>query len=332
MDRRHFLTLAAAGLYGSGCRRRPASTAIRVSAQPYYSMSGLYLAKELGYFENLGLKVEIEKISSSTQAILLAAGGEQDVVFSAASASLVNAIAKGSRLRIVAGREIAAPGCSDNSVFYGRRAAFPSGLNDVRLLKGKRVGADTSVSIGAFSLDTILASGGLKKEDLQILQLRRSELIVALLDERLDAIMASDIALRFQGLRDRIVQGIGLADVAPNHQFSFVIFGSRLLDASLDVGTRFLSAYLHGATDYVAGKTPRFHEELSISNGIDPAAARRDCRNSFVTDGRIDLPSLERFIGWAVAKGLCPIPIRAEQLVDLRYLKALSAERRVQAR
>lgn len=324
MDRRHFLALAAAGLCSPGCVRRSAPTAIRVSAQPFYSMSGLYLAKELGYFEDLGLKVEIENIASSTQAIPLAAGGELDVVFSASSASLVNAIAKGSRLRIVAGREIAAPGCSDNSAFYGRRAVFPSGLNDVHLLKGKRIAADTSVSIGAFALDTILASGGLKKEDIQILQLRKSELIVALLDDRVDAIMVSDIALRFQAFRDRIIQGIRLADIVPNHQFSFVIFGSRLLDSSIDIGTRFLSAYLQGAKEYAEGRTPRFHDELSISNGIDPVAARNDCRNSFVTDGSIDMPSLERFIQWAVAKGLCPIPIRAEQLVDTRYLNALS--------
>jgi len=164
VHRRHFLILAAAGLCGSQCRRRPAPGVLRVSAHPFYSMSGLYLANELGYFEDLGLKVEIETIASSTQAIPLLAGGKLDVVFSAHSASLVNAIARGSRLAIVAGREIAAPGCSDNSVFYGRRSVFPSGLKDVRLLKGKRVGADTSVSIGAFSFDTILAGGGLKKK------------------------------------------------------------------------------------------------------------------------------------------------------------------------
>jgi hypothetical protein len=128
-------------------------------------------------------------------------------------------------------------------------------------------------------------------------------------------------------MTDQFVRGVSLADVLPNYMVSFISFGARLLDDDPDLGTRFLSAYLRGVREFVGGKTPKFHDDLAISNGIDPAAARKACRNSLLLDGRIDLDSLDRFIKWGAAKGFCPIPIQAAQLVDMRFLESLKRER-----
>ena len=313
-----------AGIVYSACTRRTESRVIRVSAHPHFSMSSLYLAKELGYFAEQGMSIEIENIPSAIRTIPPAAGGKLDVVFSSSNTSLVNAIAKGARLRIVAGREITAPDCSDNCVLFGRQEVFPNGLDDVRLLRGKRVAADMSTSNGNFGVDTILASAGMTVEDLGILRMRKSELVVSLLSKTIDAIFISDFGLRFVDMKDQIVKGIRLADILPNYQYSFIIFGARLLDGDPDTGIRFLSAYLRGVREYRKGKTPAFLVELARSNGMDPVVARKKCRNGSVADGRIDLPSLDRFVQWAVAKKLCPIPIRAKQLVDTRFLDGLA--------
>jgi hypothetical protein len=93
-----------------------------------------------------------------------------------------------------------------------------------------------------------------------------------------------------------------------------------LLDGNPGVGVKFLGACLHGAREYIQGKTPKFHDDLAISNGLDPIAARKTCRDNFVLDGRIDLSSLDRFTQWAVAKKLCPVSVDASQLVDMRFL------------
>jgi len=290
-------------------------------------MSGLYLAKERGYFADEGLQVTIESIPSSTHAIPLAAAGKLDVIFSSSSVSLVNAIAKGSRLRIVAGREITAPSCSENCTLYGLRKVFPDGLRDVRALRGKRVAADTSSSIASFGIDAILTKAGMTTKDIDLISMRKSELVVAFLSEKIDAIFLSDFSIRFSDLQDQIVTGIRLADVLPNHQISFITYGSRLLDDEPEAGIQFLSAYLRGAREYLGGATPAFHGELAVSNGMDPVKARNACRNSMVPDGRIDIPSLERFIQWAVKKELCPHSIRAEGLIDRRFLEGLPKDR-----
>ncbi|MBP1625120.1 MAG: tauA [Acidobacteria bacterium] len=323
MNRRRFIALAGAfaGIGHVSCAQRATSNTIKISSNPYFAMSGLYLAQELGYFTDLGLKIEIERIATTVQAVPLAAAGKLDVVFCASSASLANAIAKGSRLRIVAGREIASPGCADLSVLYGRCEVFPEGLGNLGLLRGKRIGADHTATIGHFGLDMVLASAGMTAEELGVLKIGRSELLVAFLSGKLDAIIASDCGRRFAKIRDQIVTGIGLADVLPDYQISFVVFGARLLDNDPDTGVKFLSAYLRGAREYLAGKTPKFHDELAISNGMDPEEARKACRNTFVSNGQIDLPSIDHFVQWARAKGFCTDVISAEQLVDMRFLE-----------
>ena len=323
MKRREFLALAgaSAALGCIHCSSRSELDTIRVCALPFFSMSGLYLAEELGYFKDLGLRIEIEKTANSSQAIPLAAAGKVDVVFSGASPSLVNAIARGSRLRIVAGREITAPDCCDLNVLYGRREVFPDGIDDIDLIKGRRVGANLRLTMTDFGTDMILENAGTSVEELGILNMSRSELVVALVAGKLDAIFISDLGRRFAAMSDRIVRGLSLADVLPNHILSFISFGARLLDGNPDIGTRFLTAYLRGAKDFVGGRTPRFHDELAVSNGMDPAKAREVCRNNLVADGRIDLLSLNLFIEWAAAKGFCPIPIQADQLVDMRFLQ-----------
>jgi NitT/TauT family transport system substrate-binding protein len=303
------------------CGRRTKSDILRISAHPYFSMSGLYLAQELGYFRELGLQIQIERIASAAQAITLAAGGKLDVVFSGSSASLINAIAKGAPLRIVAGREIAAPNCSDLNTVFGRREVFPGGLRDIEQLKGKRVAMDLTTGLAHFGADMVLASAGMTPEELGAINMSKSELIVALLSGKVDAIIISDTAIRFSNMTDRIVRGISLADALPNHQVSYIVFGSRMLEGNPDIGVKFLAAYLRGAREYLGGKTPAFHDELAISNGMNPETARRACRDSFVHDGRIDLPSLERFIQWARAKGYCPVPIQAARLLDMRFLE-----------
>jgi NitT/TauT family transport system substrate-binding protein len=323
MKRREFLALAgaSAALGCIHCNPRSELDTIRVCALPYFSMSGLYLAKELGYFEDLGLQIEIEKTANSSQAVPLAAAGKVDVLFSGASPSLINAIARGSRLRIVAGREITAPDCCDLNVLYGRREVFPEGIDNIDFLKGRRVGANLRMTMTDFGTDMILKEAGTSVEKLGILNMSRSELIIAFVAGKLDAIFISDLGRRFDAMSDRIVRGLSLADVLPNHILSFISFGARLLDGDPDVGTGFLTAYLRGARDFVGGKTPRFHDELAVSNGMDPAEARKVCRNNLVADGRIDLPSLDLFIEWAAAKGLCPLPIKAEQLVAMQFLE-----------
>src|ERR1051326_7718851 len=143
---------------------------IRAGVTPYPTMSSFYLAHELGYFTDAGLDVEIEPFNASFQIVPLLAAGKIDVTFAAQSPALINAIARGARLRIVAARAIFSPTCGDSGHIYGRRDRFPHGLGDLTTLKGKRVAFGRRAAINEFVLDMILRYAGLRSADIQAVE------------------------------------------------------------------------------------------------------------------------------------------------------------------
>ncbi|MCL4401213.1 MAG: ABC transporter substrate-binding protein, partial [Acidobacteria bacterium] len=321
--------IGIAGAALAGCSRQKTSATagtIRVSAQPYLSMCGLYLARELGYFAREGVEVELQEGLNSVQAIPLLAGGRLDVSFLGLSPSLVNAVARGALVRIAAGREIASPSCGEAGFLYARVEAFPHGLSALKELKGKRIACTGKASIGEFCLDTILGGTGLDAADVDVILLRRNDAVAALAAGKIDALVGFDFAQTLAFRSPRIVRHIGLAGILPNFQYSYVCFGEKLIQADPEPGARFLRAYLRGAREFVAGRTPAFLEKFARANGLDPKAAREACRETVAVDGAVNLDSVQRFVAWGVRKGYCPRLLQPSELVDARFLARSARE------
>jgi NitT/TauT family transport system substrate-binding protein len=294
---------------------------IRAGVTPYPTMSSFYLAHELGYFTDAGLDVEIEPFNASFQIVPLLAAGKIDVTFAAQSPALINAIARGARLRIVAAREIFSPTCGDSGHIYGRRDRFPHGLGDLTSLKGKRVAFGRRAAINEFVLDMILRYAGLRSADIQAVEIARTESIAALLAGKVDAVVIGtqfDSALA--GMSSQLVTGLGVAQIFPNSQYSYMVFGKNLIDGPPEIGARFLRAYFRGSQDFLQGKTPRFLEDYARSNNIDFKQLRDACRTSITADGKFDAESLPRFVSWAVEKGYCESSVKGLELTDTRFL------------
>jgi NitT/TauT family transport system substrate-binding protein len=327
MQRRDLLQglLATGVAAGAGCSRRHASgppRQLEVAASRYLVMAPLYLAYERGYFAQAGLELAIRHFASAAQALPLLAAGKLDVSFSALSPALLNAVAKGSTIRIVAGREVASPVCGEVGVIYGRREAFPRGIEDLRHLRGKRLAAGAMASVAGFLVDTLLAQAGLRETDLELLYMDRSNAVAALTAGKIDAMLSGlhpekDLVATLP----QLVRSTAVAQALAGFQYSHILFGESLLKAEPAAGARFLAAYLRGVREYRAGATPRFQEEYIRENKLDPRAVQVTCRETSTPDGSIDLGSLRRFLEWAIGKGYSQPGLRAEQLVDHRFLE-----------
>ena len=324
ITRRRLLAVAASlSPAWVGCVRERALAVrrIRVSASRQLTMCSLYLAQELGYFRQAGLNVEIQDRGERAQLLPLMIGGEVDVAFLTLNPSFINAVGRGAPVRIVAGREMASPDCGDIGEILGRRQCFRRGFADLRELRGKRVAYGNLGSFTEFCLETQLSAVGLKREELTAISLRRNEAVTALAGGKIDALVAqvgldNDLAV----ILPEIVRSSGLASIFPSFQYSFILFGKRLLEGDPADGGAFLVAYLRGARDFLKGKTPAFLEEFARSMRLDADRARRACRNTFTPDGQVDLESLRRYVAWAVQRGYCPGAVDPAQLVDSRFL------------
>jgi ABC-type nitrate/sulfonate/bicarbonate transport system substrate-binding protein len=300
----------------AACRNSPKQLQkIRVSMLPRFIMAPVYLADELGFFREAGLKLDIKPLAATTEMIPLLAAGQLDVAFASAIPAVFNAIAKGSETRIVAAREIAVTGCVHE--VYGSRKSFPQGLIDARLLKGKRVAVTAPTSLSAFLLDTVLNSAGLDTGDVELLTMRLPESVPALTAGKIDAVVDKDMEFS----SPEIVTGPNVADILPGFQYSYIHFGRSLLDGNTITGAAFLWAYLRGVREFRAGKDPRVFKELAENGGLDPTAARSACRTRFSENGLIDPASVQKMIDWSVRKSFVPARMDAAHVIATRFIE-----------
>ncbi len=325
MRRRNFLAAAAAGV-GGACGPAPERVdglePLMVMAYMAPSVAGLYFARSRGYFREAGLDVDIEVLSAvgTLQALPALATGRVDVAFFKMSPAFVSAVARGVKARAVMVREVMSADCPLYGTLVGRREVFPDGLEDLSVLRGKLVALPAEATMAQFFMEDVLASGGLTPDDVTRGPLGR-EALPALRAGKIDAMFASDMRIRVSEMKEKFVVSRAASDVLRGFPAQFVYFSETLLAADDDRGARFLAAFLRGLDVFRQGELP---EEILRYFDLRKVQTDRTvglCRNSFAEGGRIDLNGVGRFADWCYEKGYCKRRVRAEELVDLRFLE-----------
>ncbi len=293
--------------------RRSAMRVIRIATLPRFTLAPLYVADELGFFSDAGLRLDVQPLTETTQMVPLLAAGQIDVTFAGATPALFNAVAQGGRARIVAARDMAVAGCTQE--VHGHRASFPDGFTSADQLRGKRVAVTAPTGVTAFLLDALLESRGLQTNDVRLTPMRLSESAPALVAGRIDAVV--DLDMGFSS--PEVIPGPAIATIIPNYQYSFMQFGRALLDDP-GAGIAFTRAYLRGVHEFRAGKTPRAMDDLARGSGMDPDAVRAACRDRLPEDGAIDDGTIERMLRWSMKKGFTRARVEADQVIDRRFL------------
>ncbi len=288
-------------------------------------MCPFYLAYESGYFGDAGFDVEVVKDTRTAQSLPLLAGGKLDVGFTAFGPSVVNAVIRGARVRLVAGRELLSPSCGSAGTIFAGIKAFPQGVRNMRQLRGRRIGfTGSSPGTGIF-LGTLLEHEGMRPDDIVLVRMREAECVAAIRAGGLDAFVSAEDSFDLETRQLGLVRGPSVADLLPNFQYSYIVFGRRLLDGPVETGRRFLRAYFRGAAEFLGGRTPRFLDDFAASANLDPKRLRETCRATFERDGTIHLDDLRRYIRLMAAQGLCPLNVDAAAFVDTRFLEASRA-------
>jgi NitT/TauT family transport system substrate-binding protein len=129
-------------------------SSIRVGVPDTVDAAPLYLARQEGYFSEVGLNVEIVKISPNQAQPLLQAKNPKDRVDVALGGyvPIFQEIDNGSRLRILAEGYSAGPGVLQIVTLQN------SGIGSVEDLGNKRVAVDPTYPLGTLSLAQTLAS------------------------------------------------------------------------------------------------------------------------------------------------------------------------------
>jgi len=147
-------------LAASAAAQAPEKLKVRLDWTPWGVHAAFHLAQQKGWFKAAGLDVEMEDGNGSVTTVQIVGGGEQFDVGHAALASMMIARDKGLPVKAVA----VFARLSDVGLLVPQGA----GIKGPQDLKGKKV-AYTAGSLEAPFIDAFLAAGGLKKSDIELI-------------------------------------------------------------------------------------------------------------------------------------------------------------------
>ena len=294
-------------------------------------MAPLYLASDAGYFAEEGLDVTFKRVDISSPAALAALiRGDVDVSLAGPKASFVNAIARGAKVRVVAGEGYLDPAaCPQFAWVVPRSWLGADGTIDTRRLRGARARYDP-MSLAAFETSRALATVGLTLDDLKKAPIPTELVSAAVLHGDVDLAYLPTLQLNKALATGRVVIWKKVAEIVPDAQIFSLVFTSRLLERDREAGTRFLVAYLRAVREIRRGWSPRAAEILARRFQTSPEEIRADCWPSFRPDGRVEERCWTEYQEWVHAQGGLDRVLKPGEFIDTALLA--EANRRLQAR
>jgi NitT/TauT family transport system substrate-binding protein len=295
---------------------------LRVAVLPLISYAPLLIADEEQYFSAQGLRLEFERVNFSSEAIPSLDHGDLDVVGGSVNMAVLNAMARGARVRIVADKGyIAEEGCASIAFVIRSDLAAHTPVDRPLLLRGLRVVVNP-VSVSGYLFDRMLSDSGLSMKDITIKEMPKSVLPQAIESKSVDLAEVDEPYLTTILQSGTAVTWLTLQKICPGYQEAVLFFGPNLLDKNPSVGQRFLEGYLRGVRQYQLGKTSRNLEILSKRTGLGQTLLQQMCWPQFRTNGEVNLDSLLDYQDWGIRKEYIRTRLQKEQMWDGRFVEA----------
>ncbi len=306
----------------SGVKQNQAKpVTLKVTLFPYISYAPFFIGKEEGYFAEQG--IEIEFVEMRFQNIIpTLAQGKVDVAAGFMSVNILNAIARGARIKFVADKGYIAPTGSASAALVARRTLVEAGeLDSPAQLKGKRIVMQQE-TIEGYYVEKLLNSVNLTLDDIEIVNILSPPVELEALEKgTIDLTATSEPWITRMLQAGHGVLWMPIQKIIPEFQFAFVLYGPTLLDKNPEVGKRFMVAYLKAVQQYNQGKTEHNLDLLTKFTGLDRELLKEACWVQMRNDGRMNVESVLDFQTWALGKGFLDKEVTGEQIWEPSFVE-----------
>jgi len=293
---------------------------LRVATAPWLAFAPLHVAMAEGYFRQAGLEVELVRMAGTEIAVPLLIDESIDVLPGNLAPGVLNAIARGARIRLVGKvQDPVTGGCSSISIL-ARPGLLDSAAGRVAPTSVQRISLNRQVAM-RYLADVALASMGVALDSLEVVDIPTAAQPEALASGAVDAALAGEpfLSRTLQARKGDV--WIPIVDVIPDAEVSLLFFGRRLLEEDREAGVRFLAAYQRALRQLAEGKTERNVALIAEATGDDPELIRQACLPFGPTDGRVRMASVMRFQEWAARRGLLDQVVPADVLWDSTFIE-----------
>ena len=309
------------GSVGGAWPQVPEQT-VRVGMVRALSSTATMIAIEKGYFKELGIKVVVEDIDSSIDALAIVAQNRLQIVEGGLSAAYFNAIDKDLPVTIAIDR-VSSP--LNHKLIV--RADLKDKIKDIAQLKGRPLASNSRGAITNYEIGKIFEKAGLAYRDADIRFIPFTQMSVGFANKAVDA------AFMIQPFASQIVdQGLGFAFADPD---DFIMPGPMTIAVSFvntdwsgknpELAKNFFLAAMWGARDYCQAYHggPNRNEviDIAIRTGVEP---RREMIDKYPwaardPDGKVNVDSMLDIQKFFVAERLSLREFPAQRLLTNAY-------------
>jgi NitT/TauT family transport system substrate-binding protein len=308
---------------------------VKIGALPTIGNAPIYIAQQKGYFKDEGLEAEIVPFSSGAESIPPLAAGQVDAAASITpNAGLVNAVARGLPVRIVAddgtihqNRNIA------NILIRKERQPNTGQYIDLATLKKPVKTASAAVDMVPDAIvKQSLAKAGFHDADVQYQYLGLPDINVGLKNGNIDLANSGEPLITIAVQQGLATRWKPMNDLYPNMPYSNLLFGPNLREKDKDAGQHFVRAFLRGVRDYedAVGKNKNradivniVGQPLKITPELFDAVEQQGGIAFFDPNGRVSIDALQPMVDfWAQTKALQVPSFDVKTLVDASFAQA----------
>jgi ABC-type nitrate/sulfonate/bicarbonate transport system substrate-binding protein len=294
----------------------PAIKTVRVAYLPIADYAPLFIAKEEGFFSRQGIDVELVKVPGTAAALPLVLNGDIAVFAGPLKTGLVNAVAKGEHVRIVADKGSVVPGSCTGYALMVRKDLFDKGIvTNVSDLKGRKI----AVRDSDYDLYRALALGNLSRNDVDTVEMEFPTVIPAFRNGAIDAGLVAEPFLSQAVNSGSAVILVPAQEFIPENPFP-LYYGPAFLDKDPELGRRFMVAYLQGVKQYNEGKTERNLAILGNYTHLDRDLLNQTCWWSIAADGDVPKKPVREYLDWMYANKKISQNMNEDQLFDMSYV------------
>jgi len=291
--------------------------------------AGVFLAQELGFFQEQGIAAELVYFQSSSGPQMFAlTTGELEAGSGSISPAVFNAASGGVGLKVVATKSVIGPNGAGK---YLLRSALvdPGEQLSIRAIKGKVVAINTMTGTSRLYLNRFLRQGGLSEGDVTIRVMAFKDMVGAFSQGSVD------VAFMIQPFLSVIEEkkiGVPLADLAqlyPGHVTNSLFFSEAFMRSRPGAAERFLIAFLKGQRAFYDAAVKRkgpMDRVLAAVAKYTRVSDRRSLERalSFTEldpNGEVKLDMIREDQEWYFQMGLIKAKAAVE-IVDLRFLQS----------
>jgi NitT/TauT family transport system substrate-binding protein len=317
-----WLALCGASAQQQDAQQPSAQQTVRIGMVRALSSTATLIAIEKGYFKDLGIKVVVEDIDSSIDALAIVAQNRLQVVEGGVSAAYFNAIDKNLPVTIASDR-VSSP--LNHKLIV--RADLKDTIKNIAQLKGRPLASNSRGAITNYEIGKIFDKAGLSYKDADIRFIPFTQMSVAFANKAVDA------AFMIQPFASQIVdQGLGFAFADPD---DLITPGPMTIAVSFvntdwsaknpELAKSFFLAAMRGARDYCqayhGGPNRNEVVDIAIRAGVEPRREMIDkypwaARNP---DGKVNIESMLDIQKFFVAQGLSLKEFPAQRLLTNTY-------------